>query len=226
GAAANAAYLLGQRHYPILQPPRGLQPNAARQNYFHTQIYFNPRKPTSKPAALAMQKLLQPADVVPLPAGRTLRALDPGALLLVVLGTTFHDTLSAEAPSSVPARQPANVRFDSGPGVELLRPLEKRVPFPLEVPTILERSSSPDTCCGDVPARLYAIVNGKKAIRLVFRTGGNEYWGIEETDWPDAPILGDRSFRHDLGGREWDLYYSGTHLHMAVLRANGATYWV
>jgi polyisoprenyl-teichoic acid--peptidoglycan teichoic acid transferase len=91
---------------------------------------------------------------------------------------------------------------------------------------VLERSSYPDSCCGDVPARLYWIVKGKKAIRLVFRTGANEYWGIEETNWTDAPILGDRSFRHDIGGREWDLYYSGSHLHMAVLRGNGATYWV
>ena len=226
GAAANAAYLLGQRHYLILQPPRGLQPNAPLQNYFHTQIYFNPRKPTSKPAALVLQKLLQPADVLPLPHNRMLRSLDPGALLLVVLGQTFHNTLSAAPPSPVPARQPAAVRYDSGPAAALLRPLAKKVPFPLEVPTILERGSYPDTCCGDVPVRLYTIVKGKKAVRLVFRTGGNEYWGVEETNWQDAPVLGDRSFRHDLGGREWDLYYSGTHLHMAVLRANGATYWV
>ena len=65
-----------------------------------------------------------------------------------------------------------------------------------------------------------------KAVRLVFQTGGNEYWGIEETDWDDAPALADQSFRHDLGGREFDLYYSGSHLHMVVLHAHGATYWV
>ena len=29
-----------------------------------------------------------------------------------------------------------------------------------------------------------------------------------------------------LGGREFDLYYTGTHLHMVVLRAHGASYWV
>ena len=143
-----------------------------------------------------------------------------------MLGQTFHDALSAQPASAAPARQPPAVRADSRSGLELLRPLEKKVRFPLEVPTVLERSSYPDSCCGDVPARLYAIVKGKKAVRLVFRTAGNEYWGIEETDWQDAPVLGDRSFRHDLGGREWDLYYSGQHLHMAVLRANGATYWV
>ncbi|MBV8080998.1 MAG: hypothetical protein JO186_11570 [Actinobacteria bacterium] len=100
------------------------------------------------------------------------------------------------------------------------------MPFPLEVPTVLERNSYPDTCCGDVAARLYWITKGKKAIRLVYRTGGNEYWGVEETNFTQAPILGDRSFQHEIGGREWSLYYSGSQLHMAVLNANGATYWV
>ena len=75
--------------------------------------------------------------------------------------------------------------------------------------------------------RLYNIQGKNKALRLTFRLGGlNEYWGIEETAWGDAPVLGDRNFRHVLRGREFDLYYSGSHLHMVVLRENGATYWV
>jgi hypothetical protein len=39
-------------------------------------------------------------------------------------------------------------------------------------------------------------------------------------------VLSDTSFRHDLGGREFDLYYTGSNLHMVVLRAHGASYWV
>ena len=62
-----------------------------------------------------------------------------------------------------------------------------------------------------------------RAARLPRR---QQYWGIEETDWNGAPALSDKSFRHDLGGREFDLYYSGSHLHMVVLHAHGATYWV
>ena len=42
----------------------------------------------------------------------------------------------------------------------------------------------------------------------------------------DAPALADRSFRHRLKGRDYDLYYSGKHLHMVVLRQGDATYWV
>jgi hypothetical protein len=120
------------------------------------------------------------------------------------------------------------VRYDAGPGKELLQPLEKKVKFRLMVPTVLERNSSPDTLPGDKAVRQYWIdKRGRhKGVRLVFRTGGNDFWGIQETDFTDAPALADKSFRHDLGGREFDLYYSGPHLHMVVLRANGGTYWV
>ena len=31
---------------------------------------------------------------------------------------------------------------------------------------------------------------------------------------------------HRIRGRTYDFYYSGAHLHMIVLKENGATYWV
>jgi LCP family protein required for cell wall assembly len=226
GAAANAAYLLEQRGYQTLLPPNSQAADAPVQNYFHTKIYFDSRKPATKLAAQALAKYVEPADVQPLPRHSALRPLDPGAMLLVVLGQTFHNELTQSPPAKPPAHTPAYVRYDGTTGLQLLQPLEKRVPFTLEVPTVLERSSLPDTCCGDKAVRLYWIAPHKKAIRLVFKTGANEYWGVEETNFTQAPILADRSFRHDLNGREWDLYYSGPHLHMAVLQAHGATYWV
>jgi LCP family protein required for cell wall assembly len=226
GAAANAAYLLHQRGYSTLLPPAGQAADAPLQNYFHTKIYYDPHKPVTKYAARALQKYVAPADVQPLPKDPQLRALDPGAMLLVVLGQTFHNELTTPPPPPAPVHVLPFVRGDSATGLQLLQPYEKRVPFTLEVPTVLERSSYPDTCCGDKAARLYWIAPHKKAIRLVFKTGANEYWGVEETNFVDAPVLADKSFQHDLNGREWDLYYSGNHLHMAVLHAHGATYWV
>jgi hypothetical protein len=94
------------------------------------------------------------------------------------------------------------------------------------LPTVLERSSYPDSSNGDIAARFYRIQGKNNALRLVYRTGAGEYWGVQETNWFDAPVLADRSFRHDLGGREFDLYYSGSHLHMVVLRTKTGTYWV
>jgi len=226
GAAANASYLLAQRGYLTVLPPHGLEPNAPTSPYFHTQIYYDTRQSGAREAAVALQKLMQPADVRRLPRDPALRALDPGSMLVVVVGQTFHDTLLPAPVAAVPPRQPPAVRYDPGVTTELLRPLAAKVPFRLEVPTVLERSSFPDTNGGDPPVYLYTIVKGHKAIRLVYRTGGNEYWGVEETDWTGAPILADRSFQHDLGGREFSLYYNGPHLHMVVLRVGKTSYWV
>ena len=228
GAASNASYILATRGYKVILPPHGLAPNAPAQS-FHTKVYFDSSQPRARAAAVALAKLIAPADVQRLPARASaprLRALDPDSKLLVVLGQTFHGTVAPVVTHPPPVHVPPAVRADDAPGLALLTPIVHKVPFKLELPTVLERFSYPDTAPGDTPVRLYDIAAKQKAVRLVFRTGGNEYWGIEETNWDGAPALTDRSFRHDLGGREFDLYYSGTRLHMVVLHGNGASYWV
>jgi LCP family protein required for cell wall assembly len=226
GAAANASYLLGQRGYVMTLPPNGMQADAPAQDYFHSVIYYNRSLPGAAAAAAALAKLVAPADVSRLPVRTALSALDPGSMLMVVIGQTFHDALTSPPPPPVPVRTPPVVRSDPTTGLDLVKPLVRQVPFTLEAPTVLEQNSYPDSSNGDVASRVYWIDKSHKAVRLVFRTGGNEYWGIEETNWNNAPVLGDKSFQHDLGGREFDLYYAGPHLHMAVLQAHGATYWV
>jgi len=91
------------------------------------------------------------------------------------------------------------------------------------MPRLVESSSRLEF---DAPIRVYGISKGHRAVRLTFRIGSNEYWGIEETNWNDAPALAGPSFVHKIKGREYALYYSGAHLHMVVLRKDGATYWV
>jgi hypothetical protein len=225
-AAANTSYMLGQRGYVTQVPPNGQEANAPQQ--FHTKIYYDPAQKRSRAAAVALQKLMQPADVAKLPRNPTLVGLDPGSMLLVVLGTAYSGSIAQPATHNVPKHEAAVVRYDAS-SADLLRPLAKKVPYRLMVPTVLERSSSLDTQAGDKAIRLYWMDpdhRKHKGVRLVYRTGGNEYWGVQETDWTDAPALKDRSFRHDLGGREFDLYYNGPHLHMVVLQSHGASYWV
>ena len=79
-----------------------------------------------------------------------------------------------------------------------------------------------------MPARLYWIDEGEKhkAVRLVYRMGSNEYWGVQMTDWDDAPVLADKSLTRRIGGRVYDLYYNGPKLHMVVLNTPKADYWV
>ena len=225
GAAANASYLLAQRGYKTLTPPNNLEPNYTAT--FHTKIYYDPAQKRSKAAAVALQNLMQPADVATLPRSPEILALDPGSTLMVVLGQTFHGTIASLPARVVPTHQQPTVRYDAG-AADLLRPYVKKVPFKLMVPTVLERYSSPDTLPGDKPIAFYWMDNARKhkGVRLVFHNGANEFWGVQETDFTAAPALGDRSFHRILNGRAFDLYYSGTHLHMVVLRQGGATYWV
>jgi hypothetical protein len=120
-----------------------------------------------------------------------------------------------------------NVVSDRAATESMVRDAQRSVPFPLMVPDVLESSSSPDALGGDVPVRVYDIADKQKAVRLVFRRGGvNEYWGIEETAWQDAPILKEKSFHRVIGGRSYGFYYHGTKLHMVVLHVGTTDYWV
>jgi hypothetical protein len=74
--------------------------------------------------------------------------------------------------------------------------------------------------------RAYGL-NGHRALRLTFESPDNiEYWGIQETSWTDAPILHGPSTTRKIGGREYRLFFNGSHLHLIAFEQNGAAYWV
>ena len=223
GAAANAGYLLSQRGYKIVPPPEGATGNAPRTNYYASKVYWNPRVKRSKAAARSVAKLFAPADAERM--APEVRSLGRNAMLTVVVGSTFHGTITPASPSKAPTRrEPAHVTSNPYDTLTTLKALQKKIRgFKLEYPTVIESSSAPDRV---KPYYAYRIHDDDRAIRLVFRTAGGAYWGIEETSYDDAPVLADRSFRHVLKGRPYDFYYNGSKLHMIVLRENGATYWV
>jgi hypothetical protein len=105
----------------------------------------------------------------------------------------------------------------------LLLSVRRRVPFRLETPRLIASGSQ---LTSESPIRVHTMKKGHPGVRLTYQWGENEYWGIEQTDWTEAPVLADASFLQRIRGREYSLYYSGPHLHMVVLRENGATYWV
>jgi LCP family protein required for cell wall assembly len=224
GSASNASFLLGRKGYTTLAPPGGQPANAPRWNYFHSKVYFDPRRAADgKLAAQQVAKLVGSADVEAMPPA--IKPLANGALLAVIVGSTFHDQLAPVVVPQAPVRHPPFVRTDSGETRSTLFRLRKRLPFQLQYPTRLERSSYLDSGYSETPVRIYPL-EGQPTIRLTFRTGAREYWGIQETVWADAPVLADKSLSQRVNGRDYDLYYSGSHLHMVVLRYNGATYWV
>jgi len=232
GSASTAGALLNQRGYQILTPPNGIAANAPsiggikQFGYFRSRVYFDPRQRGARPAALQVANLIGSADIARIPA--SVRPFSSGAMLVAIVGQTFHNTLAPAPIDQTPKAVPPSVAPASGnaSALAMLEPLQHRVPFRLMEPTVVESSSILDP---ELPMRFYWI-DGRgnhKAIRLVYRMGGgNKYWGIEETNWADAPILKDRNFHRSIKGRRYDLYYNGPHLHMVVLRRAGATYWV
>jgi LCP family protein required for cell wall assembly len=223
GAATNASSLLGERGYQMVLPPNGIPANAPTFDYFRTKVFFDPGVTGAKLAARRVANLFGSADVAKMPAA--IRTLSNGAMLVGVVGQTFHDRLAAAPVDQTPKRQVANVVPGAEASLDLLRDRQRRVRFPLMVPTVIDRSSWIDR---ERPIRLYRIDPARKhkAVRLVYRMGSNEYWGVQMTDWADAPVLASRSFVRNIGGRRYELFYDGPRLHMVALRTKKGTYWV
>ncbi len=146
-------------------------------------------------------------------------------MLTAVVGQTFHGTLAAAAVDQTPKREPANVTSGASASLDLLKERQKKVDFDLMVPTVLEKSSWIDR---ERPIRLYRFddKDKHKTIRLTYKMGSNDYWGVQESNWEKAPVLGSNNFTRSIGGRSYGLFYNGPHLHMVVLNRKGATYWV
>lgn len=235
GAAAEARYLLSQRGYMTVDPPPTATGNTPWSNQQRTEVFFDPRRKGAQAAAKQLAQLFGVAEPIPyVPAKRCagppkfrphacfIQPLSNGALLTAVVGQSFHNQLAA-VPERVPLERHAPLtRYDRLATASLVRAQQKDVGFKLMVPATIERSSWPDPV---MPIRVYRIADDYDAVRLVFRHG-LEYWGVQQTNWPDAPVLDSKNLRRVINGRAYDLYYRGAKLHMVVLHLNGASYWV
>jgi hypothetical protein len=223
GSAAEASYLLGQRGYRTLVPPNNLPANAPSQNHFKTTIYFDPAKKRSAAAAKGLANAFGSAVTVRgIPP--TLRPLSAGAMTVVVVGKTFHGALAPAPVDKTPPKRPPQIRHDPRATLKMLKRARKKVPFRVEVPTVVEQSSriAPDT-----PIRIYGMGDKHVGIRLTFEMPNlMDYWGVQETNWTDAPALANPSTTRTIKGRTYEFYFSGPHLHMVVLREHDASYWV
>ncbi len=227
GAASNATAQLRAHNYRTLLPPDGLQADAPTYNYFRSQVYYRTSIARSKAAAQQVANLFGSADIQPMPldgsaASKKIRHLSHGAMLVVVVGKTYKGNMAPAPRDTTPARTPPAVT-SSDAALPYLRTARRYVPFRLQNPTVIERHSVIDS---EKPVRVYTIGGGRKAVRLTFHTYGYQYWGIEETDWDQAPVFAAANETRKLKGRPYQLYFSGSHLHMVVLRDGGKSYWV
>jgi LCP family protein required for cell wall assembly len=235
GAAAEARFLLNQRGYATIDGPPGATGNAPWDDQFHTAVYFDGGSKKARAAATSIARLFGAAEPEafaarkkctgpPLRQPRSchLRPLSNGAMLTVVVGQTFHNRLAPAPARTQITHTPPDVIRDRSATASLVRAQKRKVGFPLMVPSVLDRLSSPDS---DVPVRTYRIAEDHGAVRLVFRRG-LEYWGVQQTNWADAPVLDSRSLHRVINGRGYDFYYQGPKLHMIVLRDGDNSYWV
>jgi LCP family protein required for cell wall assembly len=213
GAADEAAYLLGQIGY---QSANG--GNAESFDYFRTNVLYDPAVADSEAAATTMGKLFGDAEVKEVPPGTQL-----STMLRVIVGKTFQGSLGPAPSDETPERQPPAVVTDPASIAPQLRPLRRRVDFPIMVPAVREQNSSVEDESG---IRAYPINGDHTALRITYDTGANEYWGIQQTSWTDAPILASPTLTRTIKGREYKLFFSGSKLHIIAFEQNGAVYWV
>ncbi|MGZ4397705.1 MAG: LCP family glycopolymer transferase [Gaiellaceae bacterium] len=222
--AANTSYRLLLRGYKTRLPANGQKPNAPSARYWQTEVYWNPARKRAQAAAKSVASLFGNAVVQRLP--RSLRGIAGRTMLVVVLGRNFDGTLPPFVPvKQPPPKQPPRVVSNPGLTRSLLQPLQHKVKFKIELPTVIDSSSS---LAYDTPVREYYITTGSRSIFINFKSAQDiaGYWGIQETSWLGAPILKGTHYTRNLGGRRFDFYYSGVHLHMIVLRENHTGYWV
>jgi LCP family protein required for cell wall assembly len=210
GAADDAAYRLSGRGYKVVNGG-----NAPNFNFFESAVLYNPSMPSSQAAARQLANLFGDASV---------DAAAPGELttmLRVIVGQTFHGTLTPGPRDETPMHEPAAVAPDTT-AASYVRAARRRAGFQLLAPKVREQNSSLDTV---EPARSYRI-GDHHAFRLTYSTGANEYWGIQEVGWEDPPILDGPSVTRTIKGRQYALYFVGARLHMVAFQQNGASYWV
>jgi LCP family protein required for cell wall assembly len=213
GAAGQAAYLLGQRGYVT-----AVGGSAPSFDYFHTEVVYDPELAGANLAAKEVAELFGDGEV------REAAADDGIATTLkVTVGRTFKGTLGPGIADKTPTYEPPAVTRDTDDFQDLLRAAQPKIDFTLYVPTVREETSYPDT---EVPMRAYRA-GGHDAVRLVYRYGGrNEWWGIQQTSWTDAPALDGASVTRTIKGRTYRLFFNGSKLHLVAFEENGAVYWV
>jgi LCP family protein required for cell wall assembly len=215
GSAATAGSQLASRGYQIVTGGDG---NAPSWEYFRTEVYYQ-GTPKALAAARKLSKLFGDARVQPLPP--EISPLSNNALVTVVVGQTYHGTIAPSAADRTPTRTPPNVRRDNS-AVSLVVQASRRVPYRLYAPTVIDANSRLDDT---TPIRVYKL-GDHNGVRLTYTNGLGDFWGIQMTDWEDAPALGDPNDSTVIKRRTYRLYYNGPHLHMVVLEADGATFWV
>jgi LCP family protein required for cell wall assembly len=212
GSASDASYLLSRRGYNVVTGG-----NANNFDYFTTQVVYDASQPDAEAAAQVVADLFGDAEIAPAGGGETL-----STMLRVVVGQTFHGRLAPGPRDETPQKQEPTVVTDRAHAASYVKAAERKFDGQLLTPTVRDVNSVLST---EEAARAYRI-DDHDALRLVYRMGSGEYWGIQQTTWTDAPILDGPSLTQTIKGREYKLFFDGPRLHIVAFVENGVAYWV
>jgi LCP family protein required for cell wall assembly len=217
GAAATASSQLDDLGYAMVYAASG-DANAPSFRYYDTQLYYT-GTPEALAAARRLARLFPTSQVEPL--SPEIEPLSNNAMVTVVVGQTYHGQIATAPADRTPVRKPPQVSRDATT-TPLLRSAVRRVPFTLYAPTVLATGTRLAT---EMPLRVYRVENHRTA-RLTYTNGLGDYWGIQQTDWDDAPALADPNDVTTIKGRTYRLYYSGSTLHMVVVEMPDSNVWI
>ena len=230
GLARDTSYKLALAGFRTVQLPPTVLADAPRQDYYDSEVYYDPIQAGSKQAAATLQQALGPATkIAPLPPEVAPLAQQAGNPVTVTVvgagfsGNVIDPTAHVQAP---PPKELPQVRVDPGLTQSQIAAVRSQLPFRPYVPTRVESSSSLSSLEG-----VYVLTPAKhhKELALTFVTGaGNVYWQVIETDWTDAPILRNPTgkYRDPATGRKFTLYTASGHVHLIAYRHGAGTYWV
>jgi LCP family protein required for cell wall assembly len=227
GAAGSMAGELQSAGYKV-DPEKS---NADNSNYASTKVFFN--GDSARPAAEALASGIDGASVAAADGANSFTT----QLLVVVgkTGTSFAGAGSADGTTgvdtggevspdnSVPEKAAAKVETDVQYGKDSMAGVAVKN-LQVEFPTVREESSTFDD-----GVRSYQIVKGQSvydAYRLVGKTSQGDYWGVQGTSWKNPPILEGATREARRGTRTYQLFFTGTKLHMIAWREGNGTYWV
>ena len=96
-----------------------------------------------------------------------------------------------------------------------------KIPFPLMVPTVLERSSWIDRTRRSASTGSTPTASTRRPARVPDR-GERVLGRADDATGRTRPSCRERNFIRRIGGRRYELHYNGPKLHMVVLRTDGA----
>ena len=143
-----------------------------------------------------------------------------GNEVVVVVGTDYSGRLSP--PPKPQPRAPA-ATVDTTSLVEVMRRVRQATGMRVMAPLKVAEGSRLRIVR---PYRIEGARGKPWAVKLVFETGYQKYWGIMMTEMKDPPILRGETGTISSGGRDYLTYYDGRDLQRLAFQVDDMTFWI